>query len=38
MQAFVRQIERQGGSYTPQVLSQQDLTEILAQGHRSGWR
>ena len=38
LQAFVRQIERQGGSYTPQVLSQQDLTEILAQGHRSGWR
>ena len=38
LQAFVRQIERQGGSYTPQVLSQQELTEILAQGHRSGWR
>jgi hypothetical protein len=38
LQAFVRQIERQGGSYIPQVLSQQELTEILAQGHRSGWR
>ena len=38
LQAFVRQIERQGGSYTPLVLSQQELTEILAQGHRSGWR
>ncbi|OYQ62949.1 hypothetical protein B9G53_19165 [Pseudanabaena sp. SR411] len=38
LQAFVRQIERQGGSYIPQVLSQQELTEILAQGHRSGRR
>ena len=38
LQAFVRQIERQGGSYTPQVLSQQELKTILDQGHRSGWR
>ncbi len=36
LQAFVRQIERQGESYIPQVLSQQELTAILAQGHRSG--
>ena len=38
LQAFVRQIERQGGSYTPQVLSQQELKTILDQGHRPGWR
>ncbi|OYQ62889.1 hypothetical protein B9G53_19785 [Pseudanabaena sp. SR411] len=30
-QAFVRQIERQGGAYTPQVLSQQEFTAILVQ-------
>lgn len=38
LQAFVRQIERQGGSYIPQVLSQQELKAILDQGHRPGWR
>lgn len=36
LQAFVRQIERQGGDYTPQVLSQQEIKTILAQGKRSG--
>jgi hypothetical protein len=26
-----RQIERQGGAYTPQIVSQQELTAILVQ-------
>jgi len=38
LQAFIRQIERQGGAYTPQVLSQQEFAAILAQGNRSGRR
>jgi hypothetical protein len=38
LQAFVRQIERQGETYTPQVLSQQEFKTILDQGHRPGWR
>jgi hypothetical protein len=38
LQAFVRQIERQGGAYTPQVLSQPEVKAILDQGHRPSWR
>lgn len=38
LRAFVRQLERQGGAYAPQVLSQQEVTAILAQEARSGRR
>jgi hypothetical protein len=37
LQAFVRQIERQGGSYIPQVLSQQEVKAILDRGQSRGW-
>lgn len=38
LRAFVRQLERQGGAYTSQVLSPQEFTAILAQEARSGRR